>query len=148
MTFLRFTPDPFDNVLRLQRALTRSLGHPSVGELTPSGRGVFPALNIFEDKRGESIVVKAEVPGIDPSRLDVETFRDRLTIAGQREIAPPEERYRYHRRERRAGEFRRVFQLPFEVERDSGRASYEDGVLTIRLEKAEAAKPRSIKIGA
>lgn len=148
MTFLRFSADPFDNVLRLQRALTRSLGSPFLGQWTPSGRGAFPALNIFEGKGGESIVVKAEVPGIDPQALEVEIFQDRLTIAGERQIAAPEESYRYHRRERQAGEFRRVLRLPFEVDRKSGVASCEDGILTVRLEKAEAAKPRTIQIGA
>ena len=147
MTLLRFTTDPFDNVLRLQRALTRSLGRPFLGESAPSGRGVFPALNFFEDRDGEAIVVKAEVPGIAPDSLEVETFRDRLTITGERTIPEPDRPYRYPRRERRAGEFRRVFQLPFEVDRNSGRATYEDGILTIRLDKADEAKPRSIKIG-
>ena len=39
-----------------------------------------------------------------------------------------------------------MFRLPFEVDRDSGQATYEDGILTVRLEKAEAAKPRSIQV--
>ena len=149
MTFLRFSGDPFDSILRLQRALTQSVGAGRAGaELTPSGRGVFPALNIFEAKEGDAIVVKAEVPGIDPGQIQIETFGDRLTIAGERKIEAPEEGFRYHRRERRAGEFRRVFRLPFEVDRDSGTASYENGILTIHLEKAEQAKPRSIQISA
>ncbi len=88
------------------------------------------------------------MPGIEPADLQVEIFQDRLTIAGERKIAAPEEAYRYHRRERRAGEFRRVLRLPFEVDRQSGRASCEDGILTVELEKAEQAKPRSIQVGA
>jgi HSP20 family protein len=149
MTLLKFSSDPFDNILRLQRALTRSLGDPFHGAAwTPSGRGVFPSLNIFEADGGDAVVVKAEVPGMEPEELRIETFRDRLTIAGERSIAPPDEAFRYHRRERRAGEFRRVFRLPFEVDRDSAKATYEDGILTVRLEKAEEARPRSIQVGA
>lgn len=149
MTFLRFSGDPFENILRLQRALTRSLRDPSRGsDWTPSGRGVFPPLNIFEASGGDAIVVKAEIPGIDPETLAIDTFQNRLTIAGNRTIVEPDETFRYHRRERQSGEFRRVFRLPYEVDRESGKATYEDGILTVRLDKAEVAKPRSIQVGA
>ena len=147
MSLLRFGPDPFDNILRLQRALTRSVEQPFHGlGTTPSGRGVYPALNIFEENGGEAITLKAEVPGMKRDTLEVEVVGNRLAVAGVREIPDPEGEYRYHRRERQAGEFRRVFRLPYEVDRDQATATYRDGVLTIRLEKAEAAKPRHIEI--
>lgn len=147
MSLLRFGTDPFDNILRLQRALTRSLEHPFLGlGTTPSGRGVYPALNIFEEEGGEAIVLKAEVPGMKRDSLEVEAVGNRLSVAGVREIPSPEGEFRYHRRERQAGEFRRVFRLPYEVDREKAMASYRDGVLTVRLEKAEAAKPRQIQI--
>jgi HSP20 family protein len=147
MSLLRFGADPFDNILRLQRALTRSLEHPFFGlGTTPSGRGVYPALNIFEEEGGEAVVVKAEVPGLKRESLEVEAVGNRLSVAGVREIPSPEGEYRFHRRERQAGEFRRVFRLPYEVDRESATASYRDGILTVRLEKAEAAKPRQIQI--
>ncbi len=146
MSLLRFGADPFDNILRLQRELTRSLDNPFFGGWTPSGRGVFPALNILEEEDGNAVVLKAEVPGMDRDSLSIESVGNRLSVAGTREIPPPEGEYRYHRRERRAGEFRRVFRLPYEVDQDSATASYKDGVLTVRLEKAEAAKPRKITI--
>ena len=112
MSLLRFGADPFDNILRLQRALTRSLEHPFFGlGWTPSGRGVFPALNIFEEEDGDAIVLKAEIPGMDRDSLEVEAVGNRLAVAGVREIPTPEGNYRYHRRERKAGEFRRVFRL-------------------------------------
>jgi HSP20 family protein len=91
-------------------------------------------------------VVKAEIPGIDRDSLEVETLGNCLIIAGSRTIEDPEDPFRYHRRERKSGEFRRVFRLPFEVDRDRATASYRNGVLTIRLEKSEAAKPRQISI--
>jgi HSP20 family protein len=128
--------------------LTRSLEHPFFGlGWTPSGRGVFPALNIFEEEDSSAVVVKAEVPGIDRDSLDVEAVGNQLAISGVRNISSPEGEFRYHRRERQAGEFRRVFRLPFEVNRDTAQATYRNGVLTVRLEKAEAAKPRQITIG-
>jgi HSP20 family protein len=147
MSLIRFGADPFDNILRLQRALTRSVEHPYLGlGSTPSGRGVFPALNVFEEDGGAAIVLKAEVPGIDRDSLDVEVVGNRVTVAGVREIANPDGEFRYHRRERQAGEFRRMFRLPYEVERDKATATYRAGILTIRVEKAEAAKPRQISI--
>ena len=94
----------------------------------------------------EAIVLKAEVPGMKRDSLEVEAVGNRLSVAGVREIPTPEGEFRYHRRERQAGEFRRVFRLPYEVDREKATASYRDGVLTVRLEKAEAAKPRQIQI--
>jgi HSP20 family protein len=147
MSLLRFGTDPFDNILRLQRALTRAVDHPMHGVgWTPSGRGVFPPLNIFEGSDGDSIVVVAEIPGIDRDSLQIETLGNRLALAGERDIPAPEGDIRFHRRERQSGEFRRVFRLPFEVDPKKAEASYSDGVLKIRLEKAEAAKARQIAI--
>jgi len=147
MSLLRFGADPFDNILRLQRALNRSVEHPFFGlGATPSGRGVFPALNIFEEDGGNAVVLKAEVPGMDRESLEVEAVGNRLAIAGVREIPSPEGEFRYHRRERQSGEFRRVFRLPYEVDREKATASYADGILTVRLEKAEQARPRQIEI--
>lgn len=147
MSLLRFGTDSFDNILRLQRALTRSLEHPFFGlGTTPSGRGVFPALNIFEEEGGEAIVLKAEVPGMKRDSIEVEAVGNRLSVSGERDIPNPVGEFQYHRRERQAGEFRRVFRLPYEVNRDQASAIYRDGILTVRLEKAEAAKPRQIQI--
>ena len=147
MSFLRFTNDPFENVMRLQRAIARSVGQPSFGlDWTPSGQGLQPALDIFEAEGGDTVVVKAELPGIDRESLEVENVGNRLMVAGKRVIPTPEGEFRYHRRERQDGEFRRVFRLPFEVDRDKATAAYNDGVLTVRLEKAESAKPRQIAV--
>ena len=147
MSILRFGSDPFDSMMRLQRALSQSLDRPFFGlDWSPSGRGLFPSLNILEEKDGDAIVVKAEIPGIDRENLEVEALGNRLVIAGTRTIKDPDKPFRYHRRERKSGDFRRVFRLPFEVNRDKATASYQNGVLTVRLEKAEAAKPRQIAI--
>lgn len=148
MSLMRFNPDHIDSILRLQRALTQSFGQPQFARgLTPSGRGVFPALNLFEEEKNEALVVRTEIPGVDRESLEIEALGNRLVIAGKREIPRPEGQYRYHRRDRKSGEFRRVFRLPYEVDPDTATATYRDGILTIRLEKPEAAKPRHIEIG-
>jgi HSP20 family protein len=104
-------------------------------------------LNVFETGEGDAVLVKAELPGVDKSSIEVETVGNRLMIAGTRKLQEADESSRYHRRERQAGEFRRVFTLPFEIDRDTASASYTDGMLTVRVEKAESARPRQIKIG-
>lgn len=135
----------FDDILRLQRALDRAVGQPFQGlEWSPSGRDVYPALNVFE--AGDAVVVKAEVPGLDRSTLGVELEGNRLLLTGTRVAPPLDEGCGYHRRERTFGQFRRVFQLPFEVDREKTTAAYRDGVLTVRIEKSETAKPRQIAV--
>lgn len=149
MSFFRFSDNfgstAFDDVLRLQRALERSVSQPFAGlDSTPSGRGVFPGLNVFE--AGDTLVVKAEIPGLDRTKLNVEIEGNRLVLSGARVQPQLEEGCGYHRRERGFGEFRRAFRLPFEVDREKAAADYADGILTVRLEKAESAKPRQITV--
>lgn len=147
MSFLRISSDPLDDMLRLQRALTRSLTHPFFGsERAPADRGVFPGLNVFEADDGAAIVVKSEMPGIDKDKVTIEIEGNRLSVEGSREIQSADEGARYHRRERSSGTFRRTFKLPFAVDRESATASYDKGVLTVRLEKAAAAKPHQIAL--
>ena len=149
MSFLRISSDPLDDMLRLQRALTSSLGRPYFGsEGAPADRGVFPGLNLFEADGGDAILVKSEMPGVDRDNLKLEIEDNRLSIEGSREIRAAEEGSRYHRRERTSGTFRRTFRLPFAVDRDTASATFEDGVLTIRLEKAASAKPHQIALKA
>ena len=146
MSIVRFHSDPFGDVLSLQQSIERAFHQPFFGsDWTPSGRGVYPALNFFE--RDDALVVKAEIAGLDREKLDVEIEGHRLMLSGARAVPPDPKEGRYHRRERRFGEFRRVFRLPYEVDREKATASYADGVLTVRLEKAEAAKPRQITVG-
>lgn len=134
----------FDDILRLQHALDRAFGQPFHGFDAPSGRGVYPGLNVFES--GDAILVKAEVPGLAREQLGVEVEGNRLVLTGSRVAPKLEEGCGFHRRERAFGEFRRVFRLPFEVDREKTTATYRDGVLTVRLEKAETAKPRQITV--
>ncbi len=145
MSIFRFTNDAFDDILRLQRAMEGAMTTPFFGlDWSPSGRGIYPALNIFED--GDTLVLKAQVPGLDRESLKVELEENHLMLAGTAKVHEAPEDSRYHRRERRAREFRRAFRLPYEVDPEKASASYEDGILTVRLEKAEAAKPRQIAV--
>jgi len=145
MTLFRFSqsPDPVSGLLELQRELDRMV--ESSSGLGLSGRGVFPPVNIFSDKDG--YVVRVEVPGVPPDQLTVETHGRTLTIAGKRDVSAPAGGG-FHRRERGSGEFSRSLQLPDDLDPSCAEASYQLGILTVRIPKTEEAKPRQITVKA
>jgi HSP20 family protein len=137
--------DPVGGLLTLQRELERVFDKPFGFDLGPSGRGVFPPVNVFSDKDG--YVVKLEIPGVPPENVTVEAENRTLRVSGKREIAPPAEGS-FHRRERGAGQFARSFQLPADVDPARAEASYKHGILSVRIPKKEEAKPRQISVKA
>jgi len=106
--------------------------------------GVFPPLNVTQDD--SNFYIRTEVPGVKAADLSVSALRNRVTIAGKREIPKESDKVSYHRRERAEGEFSRTVTLPGEVVSDKVDARYADGVLTLTLPKAEEAKPRQIAV--
>jgi HSP20 family protein len=108
------------------------------------GAGVFPALNVTQDN--DAFYVRAEIPGIKPSDLEVSAVRNRISIEGRREIPGETDRVSYHRKERADGAFSRVITLPTEVNADRVEARYADGVLALTLPKTDQAKPRQITV--
>ncbi len=145
MALLRYSPelDPVTNLLALQSDLERRLRNPGYG-LGMSGSGGFPPVNIFDT--GDGVAVIAEIPGIDPKEISVSGQGHTLTITGQRRRESSTEARGYHRRERAFGEFSRSVQLPEQLDLDKAAASYEAGMLTVKVPKAEAAKPRQIAV--
>jgi len=128
-----------------------SLRHDIFRLLDTAGRGsgspgVFPPLNVGQDDG--NFYLRAEVPGIQASELSISVQRNRLTIAGRRELARESERDSYHRRERPEGSFSRTLTLPSEVDGERVEAHYANGILTLTLPKAEEAKPRQISVRA
>jgi len=103
----------------------------------------YPALNVWED--GDVVYVEAEVPGLKSDDLELSVVGNEVTIRGQRAAAAPEGAV-YHRQERGVGQFNRVLRLPFEVDAEHVEASLKDGVLLLKLPKAESAKPKKIKV--
>jgi HSP20 family protein len=112
----------------------------------PPDRGYaagYPAVNFWED--GDTARIEAELPGMSIGDIEVLVSGNEVTIKGQRDIAAPE-KASYHRRERASGTFVRTLTLPFEIDQKHVDARMQDGVLTLRLPKAESAKPRKIKV--
>jgi HSP20 family protein len=102
------------------------------------------ALDVAETE--DHYVVKASLPGMDPDDLEITYNNNLLTIKGEVKEEKDVDEQRYHLRERRYGTFSRSITLPATVKADAIEASYETGVLTLRLPKAEEAKPKRIPV--
>jgi HSP20 family protein len=110
--------------------------------LRPYGVG-YPAMNVWEE--GEVGYVECELPGMKLQEIEVLAMGNELTIKGERKIEEPKG-VTLHRRERSEGEFVRTLTLPWEIDAEHVEATLHEGVLTIKLPKAESAKPRKIKL--
>jgi HSP20 family protein len=108
------------------------------------GAGVFPLINLTEDK--DKYYVRAELPGVKGDELDIQVTSNNLTVSGERKIAEEKEGARYHRREREAGSFSRIIGLPGDINPDKVDAKLANGILTVTVAKAEAAKPKQITV--
>jgi HSP20 family protein len=133
--------DPFE---QLQRELDRML-EAAFGPVGGTA-GVYPPVNVFDGP--EHYVVKAELPGVDPSVVEIEVQEDTLVLRGERSLPEANGEAAYHRRERGEGRFRRVVRLPGRVDADGCHAEYRDGVLTVRVAKARESRPRKVAIQA
>jgi HSP20 family protein len=137
---LMTTPFPATALTQLNRELGRLFDDFAAG--APFDRP-FPALNLWED--GARLIAEAEVPGHRMQDLEVLVVGDELTIKGRRSADAPEGAT-VHRRERGMGEFHRTLTLPVEINADAVEATLKDGVLTLVLPKAEAARARKITV--
>jgi HSP20 family protein len=150
-TMTRFVPfrSPLEGVAVLQNRLNSIFNDfaSSNGELqneTLSAGNFVPPVDVYED--GHKLTHRLEVPGIPQENLQINLENQTLTVKGERKLARDEKEENYHRIERRYGSFVRSFSLPATIETDSAQASYENGVLSITLQKKEAAKPKQVKI--
>lgn len=132
----------FDMLLDLQRSLDRARSSSWPGLVT-TGPGAFPPVNAFSEN--DAVVLVAEVPGVSKADINIEVRQDRIRISGKKaiEYGPNTS---LHRRERRPGTFDRTFTIPFQIDPDGVKAQQENGILAIRLPRAEADKPRSITV--
>ncbi len=131
---------PWDELHRMRQQLEQMFDD------TPGQRasaGVFPLINLTEDRN--NYYVRAELPGVKAEALDIQATANNIAISGERKIAA-EGDARYHRREREAGSFSRMIGLPGDINSDKVDAKLENGVLTVVIAKAEAAKPKQITI--
>ncbi len=136
--------DPFQEMLNLRRTVDRLFDNASPDHDWDQPTMWGLAVDMVENK--DDFVVKASVPGIDPGDLDVSYSDGTLTIKGEIKEEHETKEDRYHLRERRYGSFMRTIALPTGIKGDAIEASYQNGVLTLRLPKAEEVKPKRITV--
>ena len=139
----RTEPNPFREIDRLRGEVDRLFNEFGVGREAFFSR-VYPAVNVVEDE--DNFYIRAELPGVEPEKLDIECVDGTLVMRGERTIAPEDEKISYHRRERQGGTFRRIISIPERVDPGKVSADLKNGVLTVVLAKAEEAKPRKISV--
>lgn len=137
--------NPFNELERMRRQMDMLAGTMFGGAPQQAvASGVYPALNVTEDK--DKYFIRAELPGLKQEDLDIQATGKSISISGQKKIAPEDETAKYHRREREAGKFSRIIDLPDNINTEKVEAGLANGILTITIPKAEAAKPRQIAI--
>jgi len=133
--------DELDEMRGRLAHLTRALSGES--ESRPEA-GVYPLINVTEDK--DYFRVRAELPGVKAEELDLSITDNHLSLSGERKIAEAGASAKWHRREREAGKFSRMIELPDRIDPEKVKAKIADGILSIMLPKSASAKPRQIKI--
>jgi HSP20 family protein len=138
---------PFKDFERMRREMDRLWDSFFDGGLRGRTERVgewLPSLDVSETKN--ELVVKAEVPGMDPKDIDISLSDGMLTIKGEKKQEKEEKEADYHLVERSYGSFIRTVQLPKEVQSEKINAAYKNGILKITLPKSEEAKKKEVKI--
>lgn len=140
--------DPFSEMASLQQAVDRLFGESRPWRAfggSDAAEVYFP-VDLYET--ADEVVLKASLPGVKPEDIDISVTGQQVTLKGETREEHEEKAESYYRRERRSGSFVRQLSLPTEVESGKAEATFEHGVLQLRLPKAEQNKPRSIKVQA
>jgi HSP20 family protein len=104
----------------------------------------IPAMDLVETP--EDFVLRADLPGLSENEVHIEVENDTLTVSGERKAEHEERKEGYYRVERSYGSFSRSLTLPEGVDADAVKASFENGVLEVRIPKPETRKPRKVAI--
>lgn len=114
------------------------------GDSAPTAVSFAPALDVFE--KDDSLVVKADLPGVKPEDLSISIHEGVLTLSGKREHEEEVKKDSFFYVERSFGSFSRSIQLPIEVDADKVKANFNGGILTVTAPKSERAKPKTIEV--
>jgi HSP20 family protein len=131
--------DPWSQLGRMENEMNRILSryaYPTSSE--------FPAFNVWGTN--DQVIVTSEIPGIEPSSIDISVSGTTLTVRGLRDPEQAEKGVSYHRRERWYGKFSKTIELPFTIEAEKVEARFSKGILYITLPRSETEKPRKVKV--
>lgn len=137
--------EPFRGATTLQEQVYRLFD--SVLDRSAEGSNLTtwaPAVDIYETEH--ELVVKADLPDVDPKDLDIRVENNILTLRGERKFEKKVDEDNYLRVERTFGSFSRSFSLANSVNAEAIKADYQNGVLTLAVPKREEAKPKQIKV--
>jgi len=146
MAIIRFQniQNPFERLLSLQNELERYFERDLFHIPKTTGRGLFPPINLFEKDNGFTVTM--ELPGFSEKDINIEVVDKQVVVSGKRTVKVDNENITYHRKEREWGEFSRSFTLPDKVDSEKVKATLKNGILTIKVAKAEEVIPKQITI--
>ena len=143
MTLTRWSP--LRDLAAVEVDVLQRMFNTAFGEDAVSQGAWIPAVDIYETAE-KDVVVKVDLPDVKREAIKVTFENNVLSIEGERTLTANVEQDRFQRLERAHGSFRRSFSLPATVDASRVDASYQDGVLTVKLPRREEARPRTIEI--
>jgi HSP20 family protein len=148
MALIRWEPVRELNTIQneMNRLFNTFFDAPSSGSAPAMTRRWIPAMDLVED--GDDFVLRADLPGLSEKDVNIELEDNVLTISGERKSEHEQRKEGYYRVERASGSFSRSLTLPEGVDPERVRASFDRGVLEVRIPKPEQRKPRKVTISA
>lgn len=131
---------PWREFARFQNEVGRMLNEPYRSVVSSD----TPAFNVYRNESGS--IVTAELPGLNPSSLEITVSGDSVTIQGKRVSEQHPEGARVQRRERVAGEFKRTLKFPYRIDASRTEALYQRGILSVTLPAVEVEKPHQVTV--
>jgi len=134
--------DPWREIGQLQHEMGRLL--TGARAMTGLGPREYPPVNLYVNEH--DILLTLELPGIDPSKVEVTVTGDAVSVRGDRPKEVQQTSQNFHRRERPSGAFDRKVELPYEVDPAKTSATFERGVLKVKLARPESQRPRKVSV--
>jgi HSP20 family protein len=144
MTLVKW--EPFRDLMAMQDRMTRLIDE-TLSRIWKEdmAQGVWsPPVDILE--RGDEVVLKVDLPGVNQNEIDIRVEEGGLTIQGERKFVKESSEENYVQIERPYGTFRRTFSIPRTIDQGSIKASYKDGVLRIILPRRQEIQPKQIAV--
>lgn len=138
--------DPFEALMSLREAMNRLLEESFIGPRFEFFTGRTFPLDVYESPDKQQYVIEASVAGFKPEEIQVTAEGDTVMIRAAKKEEAKAEKGAYMRHERYEGEINRSVTLPSTIDATKVEASYEHGVLTLRIPKTEEMKPKQIPI--
>ena len=145
MTITRRT-SPLSDLLTLRSAMDRIFDDTIFRPVTARTGEDTLAMPLDIRSTQDALVIEAALPGVRPEDVDIQVLGTTLTLTASSRAAREEDKGSYHVREVRRGRFSRTVTLPSGLRTDAATATFEHGILTLSVPKAEQARPRQIPV--